>query len=150
MLKIIHSAKKAIEHHNKIMAHVQELHTNMENQHARKEFEKASPKIIEPGLEHHLVSNGLPTHFSVKMALAKQMGINNYTGTKEQDHVIMTGHQAHLASQAEKSQLDNESKGKEKEHSLKEREVSLKERQSEAQKLPTADEIADAIIKKSK
>lgn len=152
MIKAIHSGKKAMRDFNKKVLAFADIEAGMQRQLERKNM----PKEEEIGLDHALVAQGLPVQYSVKRALAKSFGID-YTGTKEQDSILMAGLQGRIIkeeaeknSKGEQEKAEREHSYKEKEHGLKEREISLKEQETENNKPASAKEIASEILKNYK
>lgn len=146
MIKAIHTAKKAKRDFLDKVARFAEIEARMQRQKEKKELPEMP---IEPGLDHHLVGQGLPAHFSVKNAIAKQMGIHNYTGTKEQDSLIMAGIQGRAMKEESESTKGMEKEKSEREHSFKEKELALKEKEMEnrQKEVPNADDIAQSLLK---
>lgn len=98
-------------------------------------------------LNDHLMSQGEPTYFTRRSAIAKSMGMSNYTGTKEQDQALANALQMKGQRDSESAKSNTENKKNDREYSLKKKELGLKEKQLEASKMPSSDEIANSLLK---
>lgn len=111
--------------------------------------QQAQETIAGSPLDSALMQQGQPTHFATKLGHARKLGMNNYTGTPEQDGQLAIGLDLQLKNDQGRRQQELDSKKSEREFGLKEKELKIKEQELSATKTPTADEIASAIISKS-
>jgi hypothetical protein len=137
------NADSAISDYNK---KYQDFHENIL---PRLNVNKLTPQqeVAQPTLNDHLLSQGEPNYFSRRQAIAKGMGMSNYTGTKEQDQALYNALQVQGQNKAVKSQSDFETTNKDREFKLKEKELGLKQEQMKASKMPTSDDIASSLLK---
>jgi hypothetical protein len=138
-------AKSAISQHNKNTEGFREIENRMSQARINK---LPMPSDGQPTLADYLASNSLPNTFSIKAALAKKIGMPNYTGKPEQDKQIMGALTNLDAKQNETKGKEQESNYKDKEFALKEKELSIKEKEAENKKGPDADAIASSIMSK--
>lgn len=104
-----------------------------------------------PKLSQLLQQAKLPGSFAARHRLATQLGLSRYHGTEEEDNQLadaLSGKLAHEGSENERQQQSEQTRG---DQALKQKELELKAKELEAStaKLPTADEIADSLLKKS-
>lgn len=104
----------------------------------------------EQTLDGYLLAQGQPTYFSRKMALASGLGMQNYSGTLDQDRALAQALQIKDKQKAESDKTTFDQSIKNKEFGLKDKEISLQERQMEQIKVPTSDEIANSLLDKLK
>lgn len=138
----IFSSKKAIRNHNKILLGLQDLENRMIKPQETQTIQE--PQIT---LDDHIRQQGVPSTFSVKRNLAKNLGMD-YMGTPEHDNSLLMAMQGIGASRGQIEQSENENKFKDREMGLKEKELELKSKDFENRKYPTGDEIADSILNK--
>jgi hypothetical protein len=81
--RTIFTPRQAIKDVNKIQGEVDEISAGMEEQKAKLEEEAKTPPQV--GVADYLASQGQPSSFSERAKLAEQYGIQNYTGTAEQN-----------------------------------------------------------------
>ncbi len=154
----IFSAKKAKRDYNDKFLKFQELQGRMKQYDSNGNQINKSTGMVDqvlpamPGLDTHMVSQGIPTTFASKQAMARNMGMNDYYGASHQDERLMMGMQAKGQNDQMKQQGDSENKRADQEFGLKEKELALKEKQSEPTKpvetkMPTADDIASSLLK---
>lgn len=139
----VFTAKKAIKDYNSNLLGFNEIVASI-----RPRKETISPEIA-PGSnpDEVMARSGMPASFSAKRAASKSLGLNSYKGTSDDDMALGRTMQAR-----NETRVINDKENSEK--SIKEKEIALKEKQlsqaTEKMKMPTADEIAEAIIKKYK
>lgn len=143
----VFTAKSAVRDYNKKAKGFQDIVGRMRvNQTEAMPAEEAE---LKPTLDVMLNKAGFPATFAVKSSLARSFGMHNYSGTKEQDDSLMMSLQAKLEHEAnEKTAKDGQEKEK-REHSYKERELGLREKELAQKNAPTADDIADSLIKRT-
>lgn len=139
-------AQSAIKKHNENIQGFKEIERRMN----KANVDKILPENEEPTLDDFLAENGLPQTFSVKMALAKKVGMGSYSGRPDEDKRIMRALTAMMAKSGEQDTKESESKNRDREFGLKEKELSLKEKEIESKKMPGADEIAQSLMSKFK
>lgn len=135
-------AQSAIHDYNKKLGAFQEIQSRL--------IKPIKLQVSEqPGmtLETMLQQNGHLATPAAKMALARKMGMSNYFGTPEQDKQLMAAYQGQAQKQGEQAKLSSENDSKQKEFGLKERELSLKEQEMKSNKPPSADEVAQSLLK---
>lgn len=138
-------AKSAIKNHNKNAEGFKSIEARM----AQAQLNKLPIQADEtPTLDDFLAQNSLPQTFAVKSALAKKIGMDNYTGKPQQDRQIMMAMESINARESEEKGKENEGKDRDREFGLKEKELSLKEKEIESKKMPGANEIADQLMNK--
>src|ERR1035437_6949757 len=98
----IHSAKKAVTDFNKKMQDFHQLHARIQEHRMNKANTIAEP--AQPSMDTHLRSMGMPATHAVKLAIAKQMGIHPYIGSKEQDAEMLMSHQGMMDARAQHEQ----------------------------------------------
>lgn len=135
----VFTAKKAIRNYNENLLGFNDILTQI------KPREGAMMPEIAPGThpDEVMARNGTPATFSAKRAASKDLGMSPYKGGVEEDMALGRVMGSRSQAQGEKAQSGAE-------QSLKEREFALKEKESEEQKMPTAEEIASAILKQHK
>jgi hypothetical protein len=140
---IVHTAKKAVQHLNKMILGHQEMSQRL-NTLPKQE------QPLQPTLEQHLLTNGLPAHLAGKVAQSRKVGMTNYNGSKEHDNLLLSILQGKgMADQAKQVQ-EGDQKTKDREHGLKEKELSIKEQEIKNNKAPTADEVSASLLKNLK
>lgn len=133
-------ASSAISDHNKKVSKIAEIQSRV-----RKRDNNLVPvdQSDQPSLEEYMMTQGIPVSYSTKSALAKKMGMSNYNGSSQHDKMI-------LSAMSNKDKSKNEKEVHEKESSFKDRELSIKEKSLESNKMPTAEEVAEALLGKIK
>ena len=134
-------AESAITRHNKNLVNFQEILGRIRQP---QENINGETKMT---LDSYLMQSGQPTSFTVKQAMAQNMGMN-YAGTPEQDDLLLQAIQGKDQNKNDKMKSDSENQYKEKEFGLKEKQLLLEEKKMNTLKAPTADEIADKILNK--
>ena len=140
----VHTAEKAIHKYNENLAGLAEIQGRIRPPKIQEEMTGE----VRPTLNQFLAQNGQPNSFSYKLALAKKAGINNYSGAREHDDMILGMVDSQNQRKQEDKRSEQDSKYKEKEFGLKERELGIKEKQIENSKTPNADDIASSILSK--
>lgn len=135
-------SSSAIKKFNKNVLGFQEIQSRLRPQEQPQLMTSEKPL----SLNDYLIQEGKPATFSVKMAIAKQVGMPGYVGTPEQDQAILVGIQGLNQKKADRQKFETETSLKNKEFGLKEKELGIKEKEIGALKPPTADEIAGSIV----
>lgn len=133
----VFTAKKAIRNYNENLLGFNDILMQIKPQEA-----PIKPEIA-PGThpDEVMARQGIPATFSAKRAASKELGLGTYKGGDENDASL--GRVLGAKNESTNQQAENTA-----EHEMKEREMKIKE--SEIQKMPTAEEIAAAILKQHK
>ena len=140
-------AQSAISDYNKKIDGFKQIQSRL-----RKRDNNGTPldQTDEPTLDQHLMSQGMPATFSTKQALARSVGMNNYAGTSQHDKAVLMALGGKTERDNAKQKEQSEQQGKDKDYALKEKELAIKEKQATASKAPSADEIAQSLMKNLK
>jgi predicted NodU family carbamoyl transferase len=148
---IVHTAEKAIKDYNKKLQSFSEI-----QQKIRPPMQKLD-QPIQLTLDAYLRQQGQPSTFSIKAALAKQMGMAHYTGSPDQDNSLLMSVQGRDVNNSNRQALAKDDENREKELGIKDKEIGLKKQEMKSQKeqnkpqpAPTASQIAEEIINKLK
>lgn len=140
----VYSAKSAIKDFNDKSSKFQEMMRRL-----RVPEEKKMPLNV-PTLDDHMRSQGLPTKLSHKLALARQVGMHDYSASEDNDRALLMAVQSMEGGSNAKNDKQREMEAADREYKLKERELDYKHKEIESRKQPTSDDIAQSLLSKYK